>query len=153
MKKRFKLILCMALMFLTACSGSAAPDPATLVGGVWVGEWMTEGAENGYLYTLEVTLNINAENEIDGQIVWTFVRSPFEADQALLGLSATEFVRGDFDPATLEVELTGYKEDDPKDIIGPDHYKLFLIEDGTILQGKSENGGAWNGFFTASRKP
>lgn len=156
MKKQTAALLCMALIFLNACSGtpasSATPDPAALVGGVWVGEWMTEGAENGYLFNLEATLNINAENEIDGQIVWTLVRSPFEEEQAKLGLSGTEFVHGNFDPSTLEVKLTGYKLDDPNSVIGLEHYKLFLTEDGTILQGKSENYGDWNGLFTASRK-
>lgn len=149
----FVLLVVMACQ-LGAPAPTSTPDPAELLSGVWVGEWSIEGeGPDGYLYTGEATFDVNSSNEIDGQIVWTLEKSPFEDEQSKIGLSGVEYVRGTFNPQTLEVDFTGYKKDDPDQIIGMDHYKLTLSVDGTRLTGKTENYGDWKGLFIATRKP
>jgi hypothetical protein len=100
-----------------------------------------------------VTLNPDAGGSIDGKINWPLRRSPRSSDQPKIGLSATEFVRGSYDPGARILRLSGYRKDDPNEVIGLDKDKLFLADNGNALGGITESGGTWQGVFSSVRRP
>ncbi|MCB0100558.1 MAG: hypothetical protein H6635_17200 [Anaerolineales bacterium] len=165
MQNKLTIFLSLLVFTAVACQFSAQPptltpvppptaNPSLLLDGIWLLEWTIEGeGPDGYLYTGEATLNVNDAYEIDGQIVWTMVRTPFVDEQTKTGLSGVEYVRGTFNPDTFEVDFTGYKREDPNKVIGTDHYKLTLSADGTQLNGRTENYGDWKGLIAGVRKP
>ena len=125
-------------------TGSGA-DPV----GKWRGEWSTT---SGSLFDFELTLTSTGGRALDGQIRWTMRRTarPDKADK--VGFSATEFVRGSYDPATQRVDLAGYDKSDPNGmLVMLDVYQLNLSSDGRTLNGLARNGGKWNGHVRLSR--
>jgi len=125
-----------------------APTPqANLpdVGGFWKGKWTTD---SGTMLDIEFTLRSVGENRIEGQIKWTMRRTVRPDKQDKIGLSATEYIRGNFDPSTRLLSASGYRKDDPYDVLVMlDNYRLTVSEDGYRLTGVARNGGRWNGHL------
>jgi hypothetical protein len=89
---------------------------------------------------------------LDGSIRWTMRQTARSDKNDKIGLSATEYVRGTFDPTTGVINLTGYSKDDPNNVlVMVDVYKLQISTDGRKLTGKARNGGKWNGKVDLSR--
>ncbi len=49
------------------------------------------------------------------------------------------------------LEMEGYKEDDPNDVISLDKYRLVLTEDNKTLAGATWNHGQWRGGLSLTR--
>lgn len=132
-----------------------APSPtlsssATGLNGTWQGDWTNPA---GYLYTCEIILKVDQSNNIDGYINWILQKSPRADEQAKIGLSAREYVKGTYDPQTRLFTFSGYEKDDLYSIIGLDNYKLTLSADNNTLSGITEDNGPWDGQITATSKP
>ena len=117
--------------------------------GKWKGTWTTD---SGTLLDIEISLTDTQNNALDGQIKWTMRRTVRPDKMDKIGLSATEFVRGSFDPATGNVKMSGYSKDDPNNVlVMVDTYKLNISADGHTLSGLARNGGKWNGHLRLTR--
>ena len=117
--------------------------------GKWKGDWSTD---SGTLLDIEVSLTDSQNNALDGQIRWTMRKTARPDKMDKIGLSATEFVRGSFDPATGSVKMSGYRKDDPNNVlVMVDTYKLNISADGHTLSGLARNGGKWNGHVRLTR--
>jgi len=117
--------------------------------GKWTGQWSTT---SGTLLYIEIDLKETADNGVDGQIKWTLrgTARPDKIDK--IGNSAIEYVRGTFEPATGIILMSGYKKDDPNDVIVMlDNYRLTVSPDGSKLTGLARNGGKWNGRLKLAR--
>lgn len=119
------------------------------VDGSWKGKWSTD---SGTMLDIEFTLRSVGENRIEGQIKWTmrYTVRPDKKDK--IGLSATEYIRGNFDPSARLLTARGYRKDDPNDVLVMlDNYRLTISEDGHRLTGVARNGGRWNGHLELGR--
>lgn len=117
--------------------------------GRWKGEWSTA---SGTLFDFELNLSDTGGDNLEGQIRWTMRRTARPDKTDKIGLSATEFVRGNADQATRTINLTGYAKDDPGGVLVMlDVYKLNISADGKSLIGAARNGGKWNGRVRLSR--
>lgn len=117
--------------------------------GRWKGEWSTA---SGTLFDFELNLSDTGGDNLEGQIRWTMRRTARPDKTDKIGLSATEFVRGNADQATRTINLTGYAKDDPSSVLVMlDVYKLNVSADGKSLNGAARNGGKWNGRVRLSR--
>lgn len=126
-------------------------QPAVTVNpaGKWKGEWSTT---SGTVLDIEITLNDAQNNSLDGQIRWTLRKTVRPDKTGKIGLSATEFVRGTFDPAGNTVNMSGYRKDDPDGVLVMlDDYNLTVSQDGRSLTGLARNGGKWNGHLRLTR--
>ena len=117
--------------------------------GKWKGEWSTT---SGTLFDFELSLNETGANGVEGQIKWTMRKTARPDKQDKIGLSATEFVRGTFDPASRTLNMSGYDKDDPNGmLVMLDVYKLNVSSDGHTLTGLARNGTKWNGHIKLTR--
>lgn len=116
--------------------------------GIWEGEWSNE---QGHYYTFVLELEETDAQKIKGAFTWKLIKSPRDYEQKKLGLTAKEFVEGEYDPETKKLSLTGTSKDDPHWIIGIDVYDLTLSKNKQILNGKTEHYGDWKGYFYGAR--
>jgi hypothetical protein len=117
--------------------------------GKWKGQWSTD---SGTLLDFDLTLNDTQNHGVDGQIKWTLKRTVRPDKMEKIGFSATEFVRGTFDPVNGSLKMSGYSKDDPNNVlVMVDDYKLTVSPDGKTLSGVAKNGGKWNGHVRLSR--
>jgi hypothetical protein len=79
--------------------------------GFWKGRW---SVTSGTLLNIEITINTIGER-VEGQIKWTMRRTVRPDKMKKIGLSATEYIRGRFDPSTRILTARGYRKDDPND--------------------------------------
>ena len=115
----------------------------------WRGRW---NSPRGSVYLAEVTFDpIASENTVVGKIDWQLESSPVAGLLGKLGREATEFVRGKYNPITRMLEMEGYREFDPDDIITPDKYRLIFAEDGRSLTGFTWNQSEWTAGFSLTR--
>lgn len=114
----------------------------------WVGEW--KGSDG--VYTAEMSLTIDANSDLSGQIVWTLTATQREDYQDKIGLTGIEYVRGSFDPDSRLVRLEGYEMDDEHSILGLDLYELVLAPNARTLGGITRNHGTWKGQFHLVRQ-
>ena len=139
-----------------AANAATTPTPKTMTltatispTGKWKGDWSTT---TGTLLDIEITLNDTNNNGLDGQIKWTLRKTARPDKTDKIGLSATEFVRGTFDPAAGAIKMSGYRKDDPDTVLVMlDDYKLTISPDGKSLTGLARNGGKWNGHLRLTR--
>lgn len=127
------------------------PEPAKSADptGRWKGGWSTS---SGTLLDIEFTLNETGVNQIDGQIRWTLRKTVRPDKRDKIGLSAIEYIRGNYDPQTRLLTLKGYRKDDPDNVlVMVDDYRLTVSEDGRQLAGRAKNGGRWNGILNMGR--
>jgi hypothetical protein len=132
-------------------SSSSPKPPAVELDptGKWRGQWSTP---SGTMLDIEITLADTRNSGVDGQIKWTMRKTVRPDKMDKIGLSATEFVRGTFDPATRSLTMSGYSKDDPNDVlVMVDDYRLTVSADGKTLSGKARNGGKWNGYLRLNR--
>ncbi len=117
--------------------------------GRWKGDWSTK---SGTLLDIEIDLFEMQENRLDGQIKWTLRKTVRPDKMDKVGLSAIEYVRGTYDPASGGVRMSGYRKDDPNDVLVMlDEYRLSVSADGKKLTGEARNGGRWNGYLNLAR--
>ncbi|HFA49801.1 MAG TPA: hypothetical protein ENJ95_12400 [Bacteroidetes bacterium] len=140
-----KSILSIAI-FLTA-NFLIAQNDAVL--GKWKGEWSNE---IGHHYKFILKLYEDDFGDISGAFTWKLLQSPRMYEQRKLGLTAIEYVIGDYDPRTRILTLKGVRQSDPYNIISVDIYYLKLSQSGNRLQGLTQNHGNWKGVFYGIRK-
>jgi hypothetical protein len=125
------------------------PDFARALLGTWTGDW--SAPSKAYL-TASVTLMEDGEGGIAGQMKWTLRDTSRKEKLSKIGMSATEYVKGQFDPSSRTLHLVAYRKDDPDDVlIMLDTYYLTLSEDSHTLKGVTQNGGKWDGAISLSR--
>lgn len=108
--------------------------------GRWTGDWTSSKAH----YTAVVVLNDNGGGKFAGEIYWTLQRHTNPQKSYKAGATATEYVQGIFNPATRTIVLSGYRKDDPSDIVILDKYNLVLAESNQNLGGGSKSSGRFN---------
>jgi hypothetical protein len=117
--------------------------------GKWRGQWSTD---SGTLFDIELTLSKAGGDNVEGSLLWTMRKTARPDKASKIGLTATEFVRGAFDPESHTVKLAGYGKDDPDEVlVMTDQYRLNISADGRTLNGFARNGGKWNGHIKLSR--
>ncbi len=127
---------------------SSNPVKLTAQAKQFHGQWNLIGTT--YLFEFDLLLQHSSDNKVEGRFEWTVVRydehdtSSKDYYQSKLGSSATEFVRGTYDPRTRSYLLRGYKKRDPHQIISTDHYRL-KVDDGGHLGGPTQAHGSWKG--------
>ncbi len=124
-------------------------DASDLPVGRWSGDWSTS---TGAYLTINLYLSENGTGKVDGRVEWTLQRTTRSDKMSKIGMSATEYVRGQFDPTTRLLTMTGYRKEDPNDVLVMlDSYRLNLSPDGRHLNGAARNGGKWNGRVKLGR--
>jgi hypothetical protein len=117
--------------------------------GNWNGDW---SSSSGAYLTADVNLTDNGAGQIQGQIVWTLKRTVDAKKMDKIGNTATEYVRGKFNPSTRELSLAGYSKNDPNNVLANlDSYRLVLSQDNQQISGVTKNFGRWNGRFSLRR--
>lgn len=118
------------------------------IAGTWRGEWSNP---NGYLFTFEAQLTVSSSNNVSGTIIWKLVASPHSYEQSKLGLSATEYVGGTYNPEKRLATIAGRSKDDPHNVIGLDEYKIVVSEDGQSIIATTSNHGNWQGRLSGKK--
>jgi hypothetical protein len=118
----------------------ATPAPPTInpnltPAGNWRGDWNSKTT-----YFTATASFTETGGKVSGQIVWTLQRTSNPKKLNKVGVSATEYVQGTFNPATRMVSLRGYRKDDPNNIVILDRYNLSLAENNQALSGRSISG-------------
>lgn len=117
--------------------------------GHWHGTWYGDG----YVYIAELELASKVPGTVEGKIRWTLESAGREADEAKVGKSAVEHVRGTYTAGSGKVEFTGFAKDDPDQIIGLDSYRVEVGDFGDILYGETSAHGTWSGRIALRRVP
>ncbi len=133
-----------ALAALAAAPAAMGAD----VTGKWHGFWT---APEGWSYEADLTLSVGDGNQLTGDIRWTLRKSPREGEQAKLGRSGVEHVRGFWFPEAGAVRMQGISLDDPDHILGTDVYRLVLSDDGRVMAGITAHHGSWTALFVLTR--
>ncbi len=127
---------------------AATPVVAQDINGKWSCIWVD--LDRGWEFECQMSLKVDKTGQASGQIHWTMTRSPKPKDKSRIGLSGIEFIRGTMKkPGSLSFD--GYAEDDPKDVIGLDKYRLQVSRNGRWLYGPTWAHGSWKGQFFAKR--
>lgn len=105
--------------------------------GSWSGDL---SYPSGASFSGQADLTDEGGGRVRGQIVWTFIRGGNRSRAEKVGLSATEFVQGNYDAATRTLLLKGYSKSDANDLIILDKYRLILGEDNRRMNGYSFGG-------------
>ncbi|MSO55736.1 MAG: hypothetical protein EXQ55_02265 [Acidobacteria bacterium] len=107
----------------------------------WEGTWESS---RGYRFSFVMHLTIAADNEADGYILWRLLHTPPGSGLAdRVNEPGTEFVRGSVDLGTGELELTGYRVDNPT-LLATDRYRFFISSGQQTFRGLSrDNDGNW----------
>lgn len=112
--------------------------PSLSPNGNWTGEIIYP---SGSAFSAKAAFSDAGNRQVSGQILWTLLRTTNPQKSALRGSSATEFVRGTFDPATRTLTIEGYDTDDQSQrLIIRDKYRLTLTPDGRTFRGFSYGG-------------
>lgn len=108
--------------------------------GRWTGDWNSKTT----YFTAELNLTDNGAGKFSGQIQWTLQRTTNPKKIDKVGASAVEYVQGTFNPTTRVLNLSGYRKDDPSNIVVLDRYGLTLAENSQRLSGISKSNGRFN---------
>lgn len=114
-------------------------NPNQTPAGNWSGELTYP---SGSTFSARCNLTKSEDGQVSGQIVWTLLRTTNSSKMGMIGQSATEFVRGAYDPATRTTSVNGYSKSDAIGLIILDKYRLVVSEDGKNLAGYSYGGKA-----------
>lgn len=109
-------------------------------GGKWTGNWNSKTTS----FKAEMNLTVDNSGKAKGQILWLLLNTTSPQKVEKIGMSAVEYVQGTFDPATRMLYLSGYRKEDPNNIIVLDKYSLNLAEDNQRLGGVSKSSGQFN---------
>lgn len=135
-------------------SNAASPNllqdvPRLSPRGNWTGDW---SSTSGAYLTIAVDLSDDGTGKVSGQIEWTLRRTTRPDKMSKIGMSATEYVSGQFDPVSRTLTLKGYRTNDPYQVLVMlDSYRLSLSADTRHLNGSARNGGKWNARVNMSR--
>lgn len=133
----------------TSVKPKTKPDFNSVI-GKWKGRWSDVG---GSVFSAKMELeSFTDTNTIQGAITWKFESSSLSSQEAKIGFTGVEFVRGRYDPETRMLFLEGYRKDDPYEVIGIDKYRLQLSENGGSLTGTTSNNGRWDAKFSLTRE-
>lgn len=127
---------------------TSSAAPAELL-GVWQGQWVSP-----YGTTFSARLRLEpagADDGVRGAIDWAMTSTPQESKRSKVGLTAVEYVTGNYDRGARRLVMEGYRKEDPNDIISLDKYRLTLAEGGESLEGKTWNHGGWRGRLSLRR--
>ncbi|MBK6724637.1 MAG: hypothetical protein IPG58_15625 [Acidobacteria bacterium] len=114
--------------------------PATTVSpnGNWTGNI---SYPSGSAFSAKASFSDTGSGQVSGQILWTLLKTSNPQKAGLVGSSATEFVRGNFDSATRTLSVAGYDTDDPTgNLVIVDKYRLTISSDGRSISGFSYGG-------------
>jgi len=118
--------------------------------GNWSGDW---SSSSGAYLTANTTLFDDGDSKVHGDIIWTLKKTATPRKLNKIGYSATEFVRGAFEPGTRKLSLVGYGKNDPNQVLDNlDSYRLVLSETNDQMAGSSSNFGRWNSRFLLKRQ-
>lgn len=134
------LVLCAGLIGAATAQSVSGDDRAALA-GPWKGLWVSDTHE----YEASLTMQVAASGRIEGAITWTLRKSSRPDYQSKVGLTGVEHVRGQFNPDTGLVTLTGYRLDDPNKILGTDKYRLAVGDSRKTMGGITWDHGTWAG--------
>jgi hypothetical protein len=110
-------------------------DPSLTPSGSWSGDWASKSA------TFTASADFTEVNgKVNGRIVWTLQKTSNPKKIDKVGLTATEYVEGVYNPVTRMLTVRGVRKDDPNGIVILDKYNLSLAENNRTLSGKSING-------------
>lgn len=114
-------------------------NPNLSPAGNWSGEL---SYPSGSTFSARCTLTKSDDGQVSGQIVWTLLRTTNPNKMGMIGSSATEFVRGGYDPVSRTTSISGYDKSDAIGLIILDKYRLVVSENGRNLAGYSYGGKA-----------
>lgn len=120
----------------------------TALAGSWQGSW-TGGA---FRYEAVMSINVDANGDVEGSINWTLRASPRPNEAGKIGMKGTEYVRGKYYPDASALVLEGHRKDDPNAILGLDKYRLVVSPERKSMGGISWHHGPWNGQFFLARR-
>jgi hypothetical protein len=133
-------------------SAQTGADDRAALNGTWNGFWTSASPKDaGYLYVASFAMTVGPDDTIEGAITWTLKASPRPDEQAKLGSTGTEYVRGTYDETARIARFEGYKKDDANVILALDKYRLFLAPNNHVLGGITWNNGSWQGMISLSR--
>ena len=118
-----------------------------LVAGTWRGQWVSDNSP-GYLFEYEMTLKMDEEFNVSGEIKWTQLKSPSKTKD---GKSAVEHIKGTGNKEKRMIEVKGFKKDDPENVISLDEYKITFEESGKGFKGITSSSGSWKGIITGKK--
>jgi len=124
----------------------STPRPTALINpnlkpdGRWTGDWNSKTTS----FTAQMNLTDNGAGKFSGEIYWTLRSSTNPKKMYKTGSTATEYVQGTYNPANRSLALSGYRKDDPNDIVVLDKYNLILAENNQSLGGGSKSNGRFN---------
>jgi hypothetical protein len=143
-------ILTAVIVLALTPAAAVAQSPITLPRlTVWDAEWRNP---EGHFYTAVLRLEIQKGRWVEGALTWTLHASPRAEEQAKLGMSGVEYVRGEYHERTGLLEFEGIRLEDPHTILGSDKYQLTVDSTAMGMAGKTSHGGTWAGVFTARRR-
>ena len=116
--------------------------------GPWRGQWT---ASEGWLYEAVMTLRVTMAGAVSGEINWTLRKSARPAEQAKVGMSGVELVRGNYFANSSTLILEGYDKRDPNGVIGLDKYRLVVSGNRRTMGGVTGHHDTWNSQFFLSR--
>lgn len=152
----FCSILLLGVWSIVASAQERRPagEIAELANGPWQGLWTSHSKESsGYVYQAELHTKLAANNIVEGHINWVLKQTPPDSHLAKkLNATATEFVKGKFDPANRLLILDGVKKDDQHEIIALDKYRLILAENNRVIGGITSSHNTWQGLISLSLK-
>lgn len=145
-----KKTLFVAILFASVCTTAHAQIQ------LFHGTWTRLGT--GYVFDFDLKLEHGAGNKVQGFFDWKFVqydeKDPFSVSyyKDKIGLTAKEYVKGTYDPATKTYHVTGYAKDDPDAIISLDEY-LLKVDGNGDLGGETRSQNTWLGRINAKSLP
>lgn len=137
-------------LVLPPARSSAQPlsiDEIAALQGPWRGVWLSDT----FTYEAEMTLAAEPGGKVEGAIRWTLRKSPRANEQAKVGRTGVEHVRGEYHPAQGLLVVEGYRKDDPDGILGLDRYRLAVGENSRTMAGVTRDHGTWKGRFFLQR--
>lgn len=143
-------------LFISFLLVSVCTVAATAQIQLFHGTWTRLGT--GYIFDFDLKLEHGTGNKVQGYFDWKFVQydenDPFSVSyyKDKVGLTAREYVKGTYEPASKTYHVTGYAKDDPDTIISLDEYLLKLDSNGDI-GGETSSKNTWLGRINAKSLP
>jgi hypothetical protein len=137
-----------AILPTTVAAQSVSATEQAELAGPWRGVWT---APEGWIYEAVISLRVSGSGATSGEINWTLRKSPRPAEQAKLGMTGVESVRGNYYANAGALILEGYEKKDPNGILGLDKYRLIVSENHRTMAGMTRHHDAWNSQFFLSR--
>ena len=137
-------------VFANESDENSHDEDRAALNATWDGIWFSP--TRGFVYAAEMHLEVDPKNKAQGHIKWTLKSSPRASEQAKIGLTGVEYVRGKYNPNCKILSIDGVRKDDPHSILGLDKYRLILAENRIALGGITASHGTWRGAFSLGRR-